>query len=90
MGEIKVSVPDEKEEKFRKAAMKVFGHKRGSISKAATKALDEWAERMSFETDIKMPEDPVEFLEGNMAGVEESGVELQEKASEVRIDEVSN
>jgi hypothetical protein len=90
MGEIKVSVPDEKEEKFRKAAMEVFGHKRGSISKAAEKAMDEWAERMSFETDVKMPEDPVEFLEGNMAGIEESGVELQEQASEVRSDEVSN
>jgi hypothetical protein len=90
MGEIKVSVPDEKEEKFRKAAMKVFGHRRGSISKAAERAMDEWAERMSFETDVKMPEDPVEFLEGNMSEVEKSGVELQEKASEVRSDEVSN
>ena len=89
MGEIKFSVPDEKEEKFREAAMKVFGHKRGSISKAATIALDEWADRMSFETDVRMPEDPVEFLEENMSDVEETGVELQEKASEVRTDEVS-
>jgi hypothetical protein len=90
MGEIKVSVPDEKEEKFRKAAMKVFGHKRGTISKAATEALSEWADRISFETDVKTPEDPVKFLKGNMADVDESSVELQERASEVRSDEVSN
>lgn len=90
MGTIKVSVPDEKEEKFRKAAMKVFGHKRGSISKAAENALEEWADRMVFENDTKLPEDPVEFLEGNLSGIDESGVELQEQANEARTDDVLN
>ncbi|EGQ43970.1 MAG: hypothetical protein J07AB43_03100 [Candidatus Nanosalina sp. J07AB43] len=45
---------------------------------------------MSFETDVKMPEDPVKFLKGNMADVDESSVKLQERASEVRSDEVFN
>ncbi|MFB6174409.1 MAG: hypothetical protein ABEJ87_00340 [Candidatus Nanohalobium sp.] len=78
MGGIKVSVPDDKEEKFREAAMKVFGHRRGSISKAAEKALTEWAERMNDE-EINKSQGLGDSLNGNLADIEKSGLELQEE-----------
>lgn len=87
MGEIKVSVPDEMEEKFRKAAMNVFGHKRGSISRAAEKAFGEWADKMA-EEDIKDPEGLGRFLEGKMRETEKSAVELQQELGEAYEDEV--
>lgn len=87
MGQIKVSVPDEKEEKFRKAAMKVFGHKRGSISKAAEKALTEWAERMDKE-DITRSQGLGDSLQGQLENVDKSGIELQEEIGEAYKDEV--
>lgn len=87
MGEIKVSVPDEKEEKFRKAAMDVFGHKRGSISKAAEKAMEEWAEKMVSE-DINKSEGLGSFLHGKMSDVDKSAVELQDEIGRAYEDEV--
>lgn len=87
MGEIKVSVPDDKEEKFREAAMKVFGHRRGSISKAAEKALTEWAERMDDE-EINRSQGLGDTLHGKLAEIEKSGLELQEETGEAYEDEV--
>lgn len=89
MGTIKITVPDDKEEKFRKAAMEVFGHKRGSISKAGTKALAEWAERMS-EEDINSSDGLGSFLHGKLSDTDKSAVELQEEIGEAYEDEVLN
>lgn len=87
MGTIKVSVPDDKEEKFRKAAMNVFGHKRGSISKAGEHAIEQWVERMNFEN-----EDDAEglgsFLQGKISGTDKSAVELQEELGDAYEDEI--
>lgn len=87
MGEIKVSVPDEKEEKFRKAAMKVFGRKRGSISKAAEKAMEEWAEKQ-LEEDINLSGGLGDFLRKNAIESDKSAVELQKEMGEAYEDEV--
>jgi hypothetical protein len=87
MGEIKVSVPDEKEEKFRKAAMKVFGHKRGSLSKAAEKALEEWAEKMADE-DINRSEGLGTMLYSKLSEADGPAVKLQEEMGEAYEDEV--
>lgn len=78
MGTIKVSVPDEKEEKFRKAAMDVFGHKRGSISKAAEKAMEEWAEK-NMENDLDLSGSLGDFLSKKSANTDRSAVELQKE-----------
>ena len=44
MGTITIVVKDEVEEKFRERAMQKFGKKKGVLGKAATQALDRWAE----------------------------------------------
>jgi hypothetical protein len=87
MGTIKVSVSDENEEKFRKAAMRIFGHKRGSISKAAEKAFVEWADRMDME-DIKKSEGLGSLLRGKLDNTEQSALDLQNELGEAYEDEV--
>ena len=87
MGEIKVSVSDEKEEKFRKAAMKVFGHKRGSISKAAEEAMEEWAEKR-LEEEIDLSGGLGDFLRDKAVESDKSAVEMQENTGEAYEDEV--
>jgi hypothetical protein len=87
MGEIKVSVPDDKEEKFRRAAMDVFGHRKGSISKAAEKAMEEWSERMT-EENVSRSEGLGSFLRGKLSDIDKSAVELQEEMGEAYEDEV--
>jgi hypothetical protein len=87
MGEIKVSVPDDKEEKFRKAAMKVFGHKRGSISKAAEKALEEWAEK-NTEEEIELSGKFGDFLRKRAIESDKSATELQDELGEAYEEQV--
>ncbi|MFB6245533.1 MAG: hypothetical protein ABEJ03_04270 [Candidatus Nanohaloarchaea archaeon] len=83
MGTIKGSVPDEREQPFRRAAMEKFGHKRGSISKALEEAISEWLDRNS--EDEREFEDPVSVIEGEMSDIEDkNSVELQEEAYEQR------
>lgn len=87
MGEIKVTVPDNKEEKFRKAAMEVFGHRRGSISKAAEDAFEEWAEKMT-EREVKRSGGLGTLLHGKLSHIDKSAVELQKELGEAYEDEV--
>jgi hypothetical protein len=42
MGKISVSISDELEEKVRQKAIKEFGIKKGYLSMAVTKALEQW------------------------------------------------
>ncbi len=42
MSELKIHLPDQLDERFRKTAMRVHGYGRGSISKAAVEALTKW------------------------------------------------
>lgn len=42
MGKISVSLPNDLEEKLRKKAMKLFGMKKGYLSKAVIEALESW------------------------------------------------
>ena len=42
MGEVRGVVSGEVEKKFRKLAMKEFGYKKGSLSKALEEALRHW------------------------------------------------
>ena len=41
MGDIKIKIPEEVERDFRRAAMEIYGYSKGSISKAAQKAIEE-------------------------------------------------
>ena len=59
---MKVEVPKEIEEKFRKAAMQVFGYSKGSLSKAAEKAFASWTASIDSAISlIRLPEDPVGY-----------------------------
>lgn len=42
MAELKVYLPDELDQRFRKTAMKTYGYGRGSLSKTAVEALSKW------------------------------------------------
>jgi hypothetical protein len=44
MGSLKIYIPDELEQAFRKQAMERFGYGKGSISKAAREAIVLWME----------------------------------------------
>ncbi len=49
MGEIRGSVSEETEEKFRRTAMKTYGYRKGSISKALETALLQWVQTIDPE-----------------------------------------
>lgn len=42
MAELKIFIPDSLDIRFRKAAMDAYGYGRGSLSKAAAEALEQW------------------------------------------------
>jgi len=42
LAELKVYLPDELDQRFRKTAMNTYGYGRGSLSKAAVEALSNW------------------------------------------------
>jgi hypothetical protein len=82
---IKLYVPRELEEEFRKRAMEAFGYGRGSISKAGREAIQRWAsERERSMEDFPPPANPVKDLRGMLKHVEKSSVELQHEAKILR------
>jgi len=59
MGTITINVNDKTEQKFRKAARLSYGSGKGSLGKAATSALEKWADHEMSNNTAKM----MEFLE---------------------------
>ncbi len=85
MGRIKVYVSDEVEQKFREAAMKLYGYGKGSLSIASEKALSEWTARVREVADlVDLVGDPVGAIYGCLSGQRASGVDLQHEAKEMR------
>lgn len=85
MGGIKVYISDEAERKFRKAAMRLYGYGRGSLSTASEKAILAWLSQVSEVLDVAEPiEDPVKTIYGMLSHVKRTGVELQHEAREIR------
>lgn len=85
MGSIKVYIPDELERRFRKAAMRLYGYGRGSLSTASEKAFTAWLSQVSEALDIaESIEDPVEAIYGMLSHVKRTGVELQHETREIR------
>lgn len=76
MDGIRLQVKEELEKKFREAAMKRFGYRKGSLSRAAEEALQKWLAFTSVE-DFVFKGNPVESLEGLLADVDLDSVELQ-------------
>lgn len=85
MGQIKFTVPDDVEERFRRQAMERFGHKRGSVGKAGEEALRQWAVQMEdVQVDAIVPADPVDAIAGMLSDVDRDSVSLQESIGERR------
>lgn len=49
MGTITISVDDDTEKRFRKAAKKKLGERKGYLGKATTEALEYWVEKQTQE-----------------------------------------
>ncbi|MDO8460305.1 MAG: hypothetical protein Q7S74_04305 [Nanoarchaeota archaeon] len=79
MGEMKIKINDGLEQVFRKVAMRRFGYHRGSMSKAAQEAFEQWT---SIQDVPDHKEDPVEMISGLMKHVKKNSVELQHEAWE--------
>ena len=77
MAEMKIYLPGELDQRFRKAAMNAYGYGRGSISKAATEAISEWCNKPE-----RMRDAPTEKVESTRA----SGVEASDVKPEVQND----
>jgi len=76
MGQLKVIIPDDVEQAFRKAAMRRFGYQRGSMSEAAKEAMHQWAanhESLSKEASWNS-------LVGILKHVKKTSVQLQHEA----------
>jgi hypothetical protein len=85
MGGIKIYIPDELEQRFRRAAMKLYGYGKGSLSIASEKAFTAWLSQVSEALDtVESIEDPVETIYGMLSHVKRSGVELQHEAKGIR------
>ena len=89
MGELKLKVSDETEKIFREAAMHQFGHRKGSFSMAAEKALGGWARQHEDldklrKVSKKKIHDSVGWMEGVLKGVKMTSVELQHETSRLR------
>ena len=83
---IKVYINPKIEEEFRKTAMKVFGYGKGSLSKAAETAFKKWIQEYSSNYDnLKIPEDPIDEIRGQLEGIPSTSVELQHKVNDLRI-----
>ncbi|MHA1227434.1 MAG: hypothetical protein ACTSPV_11880 [Candidatus Hodarchaeales archaeon] len=82
---IKVHIDPKIEEEFRKTAMKIFGYGKGFSSKAAEQAFKNWIHEYSTDLKkLKIPEDPISEIKGQLEGITFTSVELQHKAKEYR------
>jgi len=85
MGLVKVIVPEQIEERFRKTAMERFGYGRGSLSKAAEEAFNFWAEdEEEFAAEVYALGDPIAAIQGMLKHVKKSSVELQHQIARIR------
>ncbi|MBI2666552.1 hypothetical protein HYX13_02980 [Candidatus Woesearchaeota archaeon] len=84
MGLVKVIIPEQTEERFRKTAMERFGYGKGSLSKAAEEAFNFWAEDEEFVAEVHAIGNPVAAIQGMLKNVKKSSVELQHEIAEIR------
>ena len=85
---IRVQLPKELEERFRVQAMKRFGYKKGSLSKAAREAFESWIASVEVEGP-GFEGDPVEAIRGLLKGIDVDSVELQHMAKRFWVEDVS-
>lgn len=85
MEDLKIYLPKNLKNQFKKQSMEAFGYGRGSISKAAVEAIQRWtSEREKIIQEFSPPKDPVKTLRGMLKHVKKSSVELQHEARKIR------
>lgn len=85
MGSLKVSIPDELEMRFRRAAMERFGYSKGALSEAAQVAFAKFAEpRERYSKEIAALGDPIKAISGLLKHVKKSSVEIQHDIGKIR------
>lgn len=81
MAGIRIQLDKSIEAKFREAAMRRFGYGKGSLTRAATEAVEAWLKSASHE--IKFEGDPVAAIDGLLSDVHLDSVELQHLAPKI-------
>jgi predicted DNA-binding protein len=80
MAGLKIHIRKDLEERFREAAMRRFGYKKGALSKAAEEAIEKWLNSIE---DVKFEGDPVEAIRGILSEVKMNSVDLQHLAKKL-------
>ena len=77
---LKVELDKELESRFREAAMKKYGYRKGSLQKATKEALSNWVMQQS--TRVPKVKDPFKLVEGMLGHLrgKTTSVELQHEA----------
>ena len=80
---LKVELEKELEYKFREAAMKRYGYKKGSLQKATREALSNWVMQQSHK--VPKVEDPFKLVEGILGHLKgkKTSVQLQHEAKDL-------
>ena len=80
---LKVELEKEFEHKFREAAMRKFGYKKGSLQEATKEALSIWVMQQS--TKLPKVEDPFKPVEGMLSHLKgkKTSVQLQHEATKI-------
>mgnify|MGYP001579925454 CR=1 FL=1 len=80
---LKIELDKEIEHKFREAAMKKYGYKKGSLQKATHEALSSWVMQQSDK--VPKVEDPFKLVEGMLGHLrgKMTSVELQHEATKL-------
>jgi hypothetical protein len=79
---IRAKIDEELEQKFRRLAMRRFGYSKGALTKAAEQAILEWVSAEEKDK-VVFEGDPVEALDGLLAGVEIDSVRLQHEIKDL-------
>jgi len=79
---IRAKIDEEIEQKFRRLAMRRFGYGKGALGKAAEEAIMEWISAEEKD-EVVFEGDPVEALDGLLAGVEVDSVRLQHEIKDL-------
>lgn len=88
MAGLRIQLSDRLERLFREMAMKRFGYGKGSISRAAEEAIQNW---VSIQLQMEKREfegDPVKAIEGLLADVDVDSVELQHLVGKIWVRKV--
>jgi len=84
---LRLQIDDGLEKRFREAAMRRFGYGKGSLSHAAEEAIAKWLTSREMESPV-FKGDPVEAIDGLLAGVNLDSVELQHLAKKAWLGEL--